>query len=342
MMKHWKWTAMETIAWLRICRPGSIIGHQQEWMIEKELEMWKQGDYFRKINKNVSKYTNMLTNTCRFPVYSLQLKKKLLEQQNNQRVQNSPVDNIQEDNENGNNHIAVPSKRPSGGGDAYTKMVTKVERIKIEDENNGNILSSPLPSTQSPTIENEGNSNIVEERIVQDGEHINVNEGALEDEFDNHNFDNASNQDDNLNSNYSNSRNSNKSLRNQKDKSMRQETKRNTSLGEKATNENEIVNNRGVNPEVVLDPDNKGVMTQGDRLNAIKARKQTQSLQVGTKLGNLRNVVSSDQGHSRVKSVPAPLSLSTASGSGRGSSSATSSGKFRCIYTSNQTYEKII
>ena len=329
MMKHWKWTAMETIAWLRICRPGSIIGHQQEWMIEKELEMWKQGDYFRKINKNVSKYPNMLTNTCRFPVYSLHLKKKLLERQNNQRVQNSPVDNIQEDNENGNNHIAVPSKRPSGGGDAYTKMVTKVERIKIEDENNGNILSSPLPSMQSPTIENEGNSNIVEERIVQDGEHINVNEGALEDQFDNHNFDNASNQDDNLNSNYSNSRNSNKSLRNQKDKSMRQETKRNTSLGEKATNENEIVNNRGVNPEVVLDPDNKGVMTQGDRLNAIKARKQTQSLQGGTKLGNLRNVVSSDQGHSRVKSVPAPVPLSTASGSGRGSSSATSSGKLQ-------------
>ena len=78
-----------------------------------------------------------------------------------------------------------------------------------------------------------------------------------------------------------------------------------------------------------MDPDNKGVMTQGDRLNAIKARKQTQSLQGGTKLGNLRNVVSSDQGHSRVKSVPAPVPLSTASGSGRGSSSATSSGKLQ-------------
>ena len=83
-------------------------------------------------------------------------------------------------------------------------------------------------------------------------------------------------------------------------------------------------------------------MTQGDRLNAIKARKQTQSLQGGTKLGSLRNVVSSDQGHSRVKSVPAPLSLSNASGSGRGSSSATSSGKLRCIYSLNQNHEKIL
>ena len=30
VMKHWRWTAMELIGWLRICRPGSIIGHQQE------------------------------------------------------------------------------------------------------------------------------------------------------------------------------------------------------------------------------------------------------------------------------------------------------------------------
>ena len=42
IMKHWRWTAMETIAWLRICRPGSIIGHQQEWLEEKQAEMWAQ------------------------------------------------------------------------------------------------------------------------------------------------------------------------------------------------------------------------------------------------------------------------------------------------------------
>ncbi len=46
-MKHWRWTALETIAWLRICRPGSIIGHQQDWMEEKQAEMWLQGDQYR-------------------------------------------------------------------------------------------------------------------------------------------------------------------------------------------------------------------------------------------------------------------------------------------------------
>ncbi len=35
VMKHWKWTAHETIAWLRICRPGSIIGHQQVMFFKK-------------------------------------------------------------------------------------------------------------------------------------------------------------------------------------------------------------------------------------------------------------------------------------------------------------------
>ena len=129
MMKHWKWTALETIAWLRVCRPGSIIGHQQEWMIEKEPEMWKQGDYFRKINKNVSKYPNMLHTPCRYPIYSLQLKKKLIEK-HNQKIQNAHNANEAEDNENAN--YQVSNNTVSGGGDAYTKMVTKVEKIKVK------------------------------------------------------------------------------------------------------------------------------------------------------------------------------------------------------------------
>ena len=32
LMKHWHFTAMEAIAWIRICRPGSIVGYQQKWL----------------------------------------------------------------------------------------------------------------------------------------------------------------------------------------------------------------------------------------------------------------------------------------------------------------------
>lgn len=32
LMKHYGFSAHEAIAWIRICRPGSIIGHQQAWL----------------------------------------------------------------------------------------------------------------------------------------------------------------------------------------------------------------------------------------------------------------------------------------------------------------------
>lgn len=34
IMKHYHLSAHETIAWIRICRPGSVIGHQQRWLEE--------------------------------------------------------------------------------------------------------------------------------------------------------------------------------------------------------------------------------------------------------------------------------------------------------------------
>ncbi|XP_048516491.1 dual specificity protein phosphatase CDC14C isoform X3 [Dendroctonus ponderosae] len=48
IMKHWKFTAEESIAWIRICRPGSIIGHQQNWLQQKENQLWEAGDMYRK------------------------------------------------------------------------------------------------------------------------------------------------------------------------------------------------------------------------------------------------------------------------------------------------------
>ena len=324
MMKHWKWTAMETIAWLRICRPGSIIGHQQEWMIEKEQEMWKQGDYFRKINKNVSKYPNMLNTQCRYPVYSLRLKKKLLE--HNQRIQESRLSNNQEDNENANNQAVLPNKS-STGGDAYTKMINNVEKIKIEDENNGNTLLPSTTSVQDTVDEDEGNANIMYDKKDYSDENIEENDGQSDEEY--HNIDNAGG-DDYLNANHYNHKSSTKNGRTQKNRSTRTEERKDSHRIEKNGNKNEAENKQGTtrfNPEVVLDPDNIGVPTQGDRLNAIKAKKQTQSLQGGVKLGNLRNIASGDHGHSRVKSVPAPLAMPNGGGNGRASSSAISSGK---------------
>jgi len=116
VMKHWRWTALETIAWLRICRPGSVIGHQQDWMKEQEVRMWEQGDRFRRLNPNHPS-SKHLADTTPYPIYSI--------------IQNQILQENKHNNANkGSNKVAST--------DSFTKIVNKVERIKIEDESNGN------------------------------------------------------------------------------------------------------------------------------------------------------------------------------------------------------------
>lgn len=48
MMKHHCFTAREAIAWLRVCRPGSVIGHQQ-WFLENiQTRMHALGEAYRR------------------------------------------------------------------------------------------------------------------------------------------------------------------------------------------------------------------------------------------------------------------------------------------------------
>ncbi|KAG7265190.1 hypothetical protein CRUP_030304 [Coryphaenoides rupestris] len=44
MMKHYRFTAPEAIAWIRICRPGSVIGPQQHFLEEKQAALWALGE----------------------------------------------------------------------------------------------------------------------------------------------------------------------------------------------------------------------------------------------------------------------------------------------------------
>ena len=43
MMKHYGFTANETMGWLRVCRPGSIIGPQQQFLADQEARMHQLG-----------------------------------------------------------------------------------------------------------------------------------------------------------------------------------------------------------------------------------------------------------------------------------------------------------
>merc|ERR1712151_145359 len=53
IMKHFKFTASEVIGWMRICRPGCVIGPQQHYLEELQDFMWHEGDIMRlKLGKN--------------------------------------------------------------------------------------------------------------------------------------------------------------------------------------------------------------------------------------------------------------------------------------------------
>jgi protein-tyrosine phosphatase len=43
LMKHYGFTAKEAIAWMRICRPGCVIGPQQQFMEKIQKMMWDEG-----------------------------------------------------------------------------------------------------------------------------------------------------------------------------------------------------------------------------------------------------------------------------------------------------------
>ena len=52
MMKHWGYSATECMGWMRVCRPGSVIGPQQQFILDAEDRLWREGDIFRRQRGN--------------------------------------------------------------------------------------------------------------------------------------------------------------------------------------------------------------------------------------------------------------------------------------------------
>ena len=47
IMKHFGFTALEYIGWARICRPGSVLGPQQQFLVDMQETCWKWGENYR-------------------------------------------------------------------------------------------------------------------------------------------------------------------------------------------------------------------------------------------------------------------------------------------------------
>lgn len=53
LMKEHKFTASEVIAYLRILRPGSVVGPQQNWLQSMQPTLWRMGKALPVIPKEV-------------------------------------------------------------------------------------------------------------------------------------------------------------------------------------------------------------------------------------------------------------------------------------------------
>lgn len=154
---------METIAWLRICRPGSIIGHQQEWLEEKQAEMWAQGDQLRRLHPERS----VLDSPCQYGIYSLKLKHMLLDnltikQNKNKEAQNKNVES------------RIPPKPESviSETDSSNGLSSRLDKVRItseaEDAVNGNKTVKSVKTDGNGNKTEEKSSNIEESTKIQE------------------------------------------------------------------------------------------------------------------------------------------------------------------------------
>jgi len=84
VIKHYGFTAREAIAWVRLCRPGSVIGMQQEWLEEKEQSLRHQGERHLRDNQN--------NNGCirfKWPIYSVRRKGTMIDENSNASAANT-------------------------------------------------------------------------------------------------------------------------------------------------------------------------------------------------------------------------------------------------------------
>eukprot|EP00455_Lapot_gusevi_P034144 TRINITY_DN3757_c0_g1_i4.p1 TRINITY_DN3757_c0_g1~~TRINITY_DN3757_c0_g1_i4.p1 ORF type:complete len:133 (+),score=25.36 TRINITY_DN3757_c0_g1_i4:81-479(+) len=47
LMKHYFWPARQAMAWLRVARPGSVMHHQQTFLVQAQKLMWEEGLRYR-------------------------------------------------------------------------------------------------------------------------------------------------------------------------------------------------------------------------------------------------------------------------------------------------------
>ena len=129
-MKHYGYTAKECVAWCRMCRPGCVVGPQQQFLISIEARMTANWESFARTfeaNRNLSKNSlNPKTALISYKPYT-----------NNRSLSNSWV--------NGGRYNFITSSRPSTSFQGSPKCSFQSKNCALP------VLPSSTSTTQNKT-----------------------------------------------------------------------------------------------------------------------------------------------------------------------------------------------
>lgn len=140
IMKHYKFTAAEAIAWLRICRPGSVIGPQQNFLVEKQAWLWMQGELYRsKLKDRDRSYENNSVSKILSAVDDMKINDHKISSLENDKPS---FDLYERDDENGNEKYPTKGGKLSTQGDKLNQI--KAQRKHTRSATTGTISSSEM------------------------------------------------------------------------------------------------------------------------------------------------------------------------------------------------------
>lgn len=174
IMKHYRWPASEIIAWLRICRPGSVIGPQQIYLCNMQEELFKRGEEYHRHYKNKNGKTsnylrhfnlihpiskknhnnNKINNNNSILVNSNQINKSSL--QNNSNINNHSISNndtyIDKQYEQVLKEQTAVSSKGMSQGDRLRAVKTMQQKTNVSNVHTTN--SNTLPQHRNHTTTN--------------------------------------------------------------------------------------------------------------------------------------------------------------------------------------------
>lgn len=168
-MKHYMFTAAEVIGYMRICRPGMVIGPQQHFLAGIESLMWQEGDVYRITMERLrgiapSSAEEFGGDSCGLRKMSIdsdnggeegRQQLRMLQTATTPRAEASPSSATVSGGVGGGAHVSIVTP----DGQPFRLLTTPVNARKLHIVSSiDGIDPSPISSTKSAIVRSKGNS----------------------------------------------------------------------------------------------------------------------------------------------------------------------------------------